>query len=86
MIRPLVFALALTLCTTGAKADRYEGCVESADLERKIRGCTQIIERGTRESLENRASAYFHRGVGFGPEPWRPQSFWFALRGLPCGL
>jgi hypothetical protein len=26
------------------------------------------------------------RGLGFGPELWRPQSIWFALRGLPCGL
>ncbi len=65
MLRPLVFALVLALCATGAKADRHEGCVQSADLERKIRCCTQIIERGTRESLENRASAYFHRGVAY---------------------
>ena len=65
MLRPLVFALVLALCATGAKADRHEDCVQSADLERKIRCCTQIIERGTRESLENRASAYFHRGVAY---------------------
>ncbi len=57
--------MVLTLCATGAKADRYEDCVQSADLERKIRGCTQIIERGTRESLENRASAYINRGVAY---------------------
>ena len=65
MLRPLVFALVLTLCATGAKADRYEDCVQSADLERKIRGCTQIIERGPRESLENRDSAYINRGVAY---------------------
>jgi Tfp pilus assembly protein PilF len=65
MLRPLVFALVLALCATGAKADRYEDCVQSADLERKIRGCTQIIERGPRESLENRDSAYSNRGVAY---------------------
>jgi len=65
MVLPLVFALVMLLWATGAWADPYEDCFQSADLERKIRGCTQVIERGKRESRENRATAYTNRGLAY---------------------
>ena len=65
MIRPLVFALALTLWATGAWADRYSDCNQSADPDRRIRGCTQVIERGKRESREDRSFAYTNRGNAY---------------------
>ena len=65
MIRPLVFALVLALCATGAWADRYSDCNQDKDLDRQISGCTQIIERGKRESRKNRAAAYNNRGVAY---------------------
>lgn len=63
MLRPLVFALVLALSATGAWADRYSDCNQDKDYDRKFRGCTQIIERGKRESIERRAVAYVNRGI-----------------------
>jgi tetratricopeptide (TPR) repeat protein len=65
MKRPLVFALALTLSATGAWADRYSDCDQTKDLDRSIRGCTQVIERGEQESRKNRAVAYNNRGLAY---------------------
>jgi len=65
MKRALVFALVLTLSATGAWADRYDDCTQSGDLDRKISGCTQIIERGKRESKSTRAIAYTNRGGAY---------------------
>ena len=65
MIRPLVFALVLAVSATGCGQDQYSDC-ESADLDRQIRGCTQVIERGEKETRENRAIAYFNRGLAYG--------------------
>ncbi len=65
MIRPLVFALALALSATGAWGEMYDDCVQDKDLDRKIRGCTQVIERGKQESQKNRAIAYYNLGVAF---------------------
>jgi len=67
MIRPLIFALALTLCATGAWAQpdlviAADDCNQSADLDRSIRGCTKIIERGRRK---HRAAAYNNRGNAY---------------------
>jgi len=64
MIRPLVVALALTLSATGAWADPWDDCAH-ADPDRSIRGCTQIIERGKRESRKNRAVAYTNRAMAY---------------------
>jgi len=50
---------------TGAWADRDEDCGQDEDPDRKIRGCTQIIERGKRESKSTRASAYYNRGLPY---------------------
>ena len=61
----VVVALALTLSATGAWADRYSDCVQSKDLDRAIRGCTQVIERGEREAPKNRAVAYYNRGIAY---------------------
>ncbi len=38
MKRPLVVALVLALSATGAWADRYSDCDQSADPDRRIRG------------------------------------------------
>ena len=65
MVRPLVFALVLALSATGAWADRYSDCVQDKDLDRQIRGCTQVIERGEQESRKNRAVAYNNRGLAY---------------------
>jgi len=64
MKRSLVFVLALMLSATGAGADRYSDC-SHADPDRSIRGCTQIIERGKRESREIRSKAYNNRGNAY---------------------
>jgi tetratricopeptide (TPR) repeat protein len=60
-----VFALVLTLSATGAWADRYSDCSQSKDPDRQIRGCTQIIERGKRESREWRSYAYYNLGLAY---------------------
>ncbi len=65
MLRRLVSASVLALSATGAWADRYEDCKQSADLDRQIRGCTQIVDRGKRESQKNRAGAYWNRGNAY---------------------
>ena len=74
MVRDLVFVLALMLPATWAWADRYSDCHQSADLDRLIRGCTQIIEWveklhsrgvGTEATQKSRASAYNNRGSGY---------------------
>ncbi len=65
MIRPLVFALALALSATGEWGDMDADCKQSSDPDRRIRGCTQIIERGKRETREYRAIAYNNRGLAY---------------------
>ena len=65
MLRRLVFALVLALSATGAWADRWSDCNQSVDPDRRIRGCTSVIERGKRESRKNRAIAYSNRGVAY---------------------
>ena len=58
MRRPLVIALALALSAIGCGQDQYSDCNQEKDLDRQIRGCTSVIERGKRESQETRAIAY----------------------------
>ena len=60
-----VFALALALSATGAWADWYSDCNQAKDLDLRISGCTTIIERGKRESLEDRSFAYTNRGDAY---------------------
>jgi len=57
--------LALALSTTGAWADGYSDCRQTKDLDRQIRGCTHIIERGKQESPKNRTLAYTNRGTAY---------------------
>ena len=61
----LVVALALTLCATGVWADERDDCNQSADPDRRIRGCTQVIERGEKETRKNRSFAYDNRGNAY---------------------
>jgi len=61
----LVFALALTLSVTGGCADGHSDCHQSKDADRSIRGCTQIIEHGTRESQETKSIAFYSRGNAY---------------------
>ncbi len=65
MIRPLVVALVLAVSATGCGQDQYSDCNQEKDPDLRIRGCTQVIERGTRESLENRSFAYNNRGGAY---------------------
>ena len=65
MIRPLVFALVLALSATGAWADGWSDCNQYKDLDRQIRGCTSVIERGEEETRKNRAIAYTNRGTAY---------------------
>jgi hypothetical protein len=66
MIRSLVFALVLALSATGARADMYDDCKQSADPDLRIRGCTQVIGRGEKETRKNLTAAYYNRGVAYG--------------------
>ncbi len=43
----------------------FSDCNQRANADRQIRGCTQIIERGKRESEKNRAGAYNNRGAAY---------------------
>ena len=63
--RPFILALLLTLSATGAWADRYSDCSQTKDTDRRIRACTQIIERGKQESRKDRAFAYHYRGLAY---------------------
>jgi len=65
MVRPLVLVLVLTLSATGAWADRWSDCNQSVDPNRRIRGCTSVIERGASYSKEDRARAYNKRGLAY---------------------
>jgi tetratricopeptide (TPR) repeat protein len=60
-----VFALALALSATGAWADRHSDCAQGKDPDHRIRGCTQIIERGEKETRKNRVIAYNKRGIAY---------------------
>jgi len=62
---PLILALVFALCATGACADRWSDCSQHRDTDRQIRGCTQIIERGEKETRKNRAIAYTNRGHAY---------------------
>ncbi len=75
MIRPFVFALALALPATGAWGDMYDDCKQSADLDIRIRGCTQVIGRGEEETRKNLTAAYYNRGLAY----WRKGAFVRAI-------
>jgi tetratricopeptide (TPR) repeat protein len=65
LVRLLLVALVLPLWTTSAWADSDSDCNQSEDFDRKISGCTRIIDRGTRESPEDRSTAYTYRGYAY---------------------
>ncbi len=65
MVRPLVIVLVLMLGVTGAWGDKWSDYIQASDRKRQIRGCTQIIDRGKRESQKNRAIAYYNRGTAY---------------------
>ncbi|MGE3991293.1 tetratricopeptide repeat protein [Pseudorhodoplanes sp.] len=52
----------IALVATDADADRYDDCRNEDNTAVVIRGCTEIIQRGARESVTIRASAYNLRG------------------------
>ncbi len=41
----------------------WDDCVQEQDRERGIRGCTAVLDRGARETQENRAIAFHNRGL-----------------------
>jgi len=61
MKQVLAFALILAVCATSALADRYKECASETPAI-GLRGCTEIIERGDKETAKLRASAYVLRG------------------------
>jgi len=61
MKQVLAFALILAVCATSALADRYKDCASDTPAI-GLRGCTEIIERGDKETAKLRASAYVLRG------------------------
>ena len=64
MLRIVVFCLGLMIALPAAWADAYKDCEQEQDIERKIRGCTEIITEG-RERKENLAIAYYNRGHAY---------------------
>lgn len=60
----LVVVFALFLAPSAAWADRYD-CDETNDIELQIRGCTEIINRGRRETKNSRTTAYVNRGNAY---------------------
>ena len=65
MFRLLILAAIVLVGAPPASADRYSDCAQSADPDRRIRGCTRIIKRGKRESRKKRSIAYNNRGVAY---------------------
>jgi tetratricopeptide (TPR) repeat protein len=47
------------------RPDHNSDCDQWADLDRSIRGCTQIINRGKRESRKDIAIAHYNRGTAY---------------------
>jgi tetratricopeptide (TPR) repeat protein len=60
-----VFLLPFLFYATAAFADRYEDCKQSDDSDRRVRGCTEIIERGGQETSERRSAAHVLRGWAY---------------------
>ena len=48
-----------------AYADRYADCNQSADADRTIVGCSQMINRGKRERRRKRSKSYNNRGLAY---------------------
>ena len=65
MLRVVVFLLALAFGSPWALADRYSDCNQTKNLDRRIRGCTQVIKRGKQETIKNRSYAYNNRGNAY---------------------
>lgn len=63
MVRPAIVAIFMIALGTSSQADIYSDCKQSANQERTLHGCTEIIKRGKRESRFNRAFAYNKRGM-----------------------
>ncbi len=61
----LAFLLMLALGVPLAHADRYDDCIQTRNLDKQIRGCTQIIKWGKRETQINRTVAYLNRGNAY---------------------
>ncbi len=61
--RTFIAASLLIMPISAARADRYEDCnAWDSDPERSERGCSEIIERGRKESVAWRAGAHNGRG------------------------
>ena len=62
---PLIIALVLAFSATGTRADLYDDCRQEKDVERRIRGCTQIIELGDKEPRQSKVKAFISRGIAY---------------------
>ena len=65
MFRLLILAAIVLVGAPPASADRYSDCAQSADPDRRIRGCTQILKRGKREGRRSRHAAHYNRGISY---------------------
>src|SRR3712207_4675746 len=54
------------LAGTGHTTDQaWDDCVQEEEWNRRIAGCTQVLERGSRETTGTRAVAFNNRGVAY---------------------
>ena len=65
MFRLFILAAFILTGVLPASADRYSDCAQSADPDRRIRGCTQILKRGKREGRRSRHAAHYNRGISY---------------------
>jgi tetratricopeptide (TPR) repeat protein len=65
MFRLLMLVVFVLAGAHSAAANRYDDCGTSKDIDRQIRGCTEVIKGGERESRKNRATAYINRGIAY---------------------
>jgi len=63
VISVLTVSVGLALAVP-AFADRKTDCFQSKDFNRQIKGCTEIIKRGKKETRKSRRLAYYYRGKG----------------------
>src|SRR5215207_5392943 len=60
----LAAAVLVASAALAASPSDYSECEQGADQERRIAGCTRVIQDQS-ESADNRATAYSNRGVAY---------------------
>jgi tetratricopeptide (TPR) repeat protein len=65
VIRTLILASFVIAVSFPAAADRYADRRQSDNMDQRIRGCSQILRGGERQSRKNRSIVYNRRGVAY---------------------